>query len=72
MAGRTFRPYDQDQIFLLPPSLRDWLPADHLASFVADLVEDLNLTPILNTYGDLTRGTVPYDPGMLVAVLLYA
>ena len=49
MSGRTFRPYDQDQIFLLPPSLRDWLPADHLASFVADLVEDLNLKPILTT-----------------------
>ena len=72
MPGRTFRPYDQDQIFLLPPSLREWLPADHLASFVADLVEDLDLKPILTTYGGVMRGTVPYDPRMLVAVLLYA
>lgn len=72
MPGRTFRPYDQDQIFLLPPSLREWLPADHLAFFVADLVEDLDLKPILTTYGGVMRGTVPYDPRMLVAVLLYA
>ncbi|MBU6434113.1 MAG: IS1182 family transposase [Nitrospirae bacterium] len=72
MPGRTFRPHDQDQIFLLPPSLRDWLPADHLSYFVADLVEELDLHPLLKTYGDLTRGTVPYDPRMLVAVLLYA
>ena len=72
MPGRTFRPYDQDQIFLLPPSLRDWLPTDHLASFVADLVEDLDLKPILTTYGGVMRGSAPYDPRMLVAVLLYA
>ena len=72
MPTRTFRPFEPDQLLLLPPSLRDWLPADHLAYFMADLVEDLDLQPILNTYGDLTRGTVPYDPRMLVAVLLYA
>jgi transposase len=72
MPTRTFRPYEPDQLLLLPPSLRDWLPADHLAYFVADLVEELDLHPLLTTYGDLTRGTVPYDPRMLVAVLLYA
>jgi transposase len=72
MPTRTFRPFEPDQLLLLPPSLRDWLPADHLAYFVADLVEDLDLKPILTTYGNLTRGTVPYDPRMLVAVLLYA
>ena len=72
MPTRTFRPFEPDQLLLLPPSLRDWLPADHLAYFVADLVEDLDLKPILTPYGDLTRGTAPYDPRMLVAVLLYA
>jgi transposase len=72
MPTRTFRPYEPDQLLLLPPSLRDWLPADHLAYCVADLVEELDLQPILNTYGSLARGTVPYDPRMLVAVLLYA
>lgn len=72
MPGRTFRPYEPDQLLLLPPSLRDWLPADHLAYFVADLVEELDLQPLLKTYGGLTRGTAPYDPQMLVRVLLYA
>ena len=72
MPTRTFRPYEPDQLLLLPPSLRDWLPAAHLVYFVADVVEELDLQPILNTYGDLTRGTAPYDPRMLVAVLLYA
>jgi hypothetical protein len=72
MPTRTLRPLEPDQLLLLPPSLRNWLPADQLAYFVADLVEDLDLTPILTAYGNLTRGTVPYDPRMLVAVLLYA
>ncbi|MGH7148984.1 MAG: hypothetical protein ACREIJ_13935 [Nitrospiraceae bacterium] len=48
MPGRTFRPYGHNQIFLLPPSLREWLPAD------------LDLTPILTTYGGVTRGAVPF------------
>ncbi len=72
MTERTFRPYDPDQLLVLPPSLRDWLPTDHLAYFVADLVEELDLQPILKTYGRVTRGNAPYDPGMLVRVLLYA
>ena len=71
MPGRMLRPYEYDQIFLLPPSLREWLPADHPASFVADL----DLTPILTTFGGVTRDTAPSDPcdpRMRVAVLLYA
>jgi len=39
MPARTVRPFEPDQLLLLPPSLRDWLPADHLAYFVADGVE---------------------------------
>ncbi len=54
------------------PPLRDWLPTDHLACFVVDVLEELDLQPVLHTYSDLTRGTVPYGPRMLVAVLLYA
>jgi len=43
-----FRVYDQDQSFLMPPSLRDWLPDDHLALFVSELVEEvLDLFPFL-------------------------
>ncbi len=72
MTERTFRPYDPDQLLVLPPSLRDWLPADHLAYCVADLVEQLDLQPILQSKGGVTRGNAPNDPRMLVRVLLYA
>jgi transposase len=72
MPIRTFRPYEPDDLWLLPPSPQEWLPEEHLAYFVADLVEALNLKPILATYGGVTRGTAPYHPQLLVKVLLYA
>ena len=72
MLDRTFRPYESDQLLLLPPSLGEWLPKAHLAYFVSDIVTELNLTAILTTYGGVTRGNAPYDPRMLVTVLLYA
>ena len=72
MLDRTFRPYEPDDLWLLPPSPRDWLPEDHLAYFLSDLVDELDLKPILETYRGVTRGTVPYHPRMLVTVLLYA
>ena len=72
MTTRTFRPYDPDEQWLLPPSPQEWLPEDHLAYFLSDLVEALNLTPILQTYGGVTRGTAPYHPQLLVKILFYA
>jgi len=69
---KTFRPYDPDQPFLLPPSLRDWLPEDHLASFISDVVGTLELSAILAEYeqGD-GRGQPPYHPRMMVKLLMY-
>ena len=72
MTTRLFRPYDPEELWLLPPSPRDWLPEDHLAYFLSDLVDELRLKPILLSYGGVTRGTVPYHPQLLVKVLLYA
>jgi transposase len=72
MTMRTCRPYDPEELWLLPPSPRDWLPEDHLAYFLSDLVEEWNLAPILATYGRVTRGTPPSHPQLLVKVLLYA
>jgi hypothetical protein len=66
---RTFRPYDPEERWLLPPSPQAWLPADHLAYFLADRVEALHLQPILASYGGGTRGTAPYHPQLLVKVL---
>ncbi len=70
---KTFRPYDLDQRLLLPPDLREWLPADHLALFISDIVDQLDLSAILNTYEDGDgRGQPPYHPAMMVKLLLYA
>ena len=72
MTPRTFRPYEPDQILLLPPSLREWLPGGHLAYFIMDVVADLDLSEIVKFYGGPARGTVPFEPRMMVGVLLYA
>jgi transposase len=69
--SKTFRPYEPDQMLLMPPSLADWLPEQHLARFVSDLVDTLDLTAIEDTYEE-ERGYPPYHPRMMVKVLLYA
>ena len=61
-----------EQDFLLPPSLRDWLPEDHLAYFVSDLVDQLDLSAITTVYEDEERGYPPYHPVMMTKVLVYA
>jgi transposase len=63
---------DRDQPFLLPPDLRDWLPADHLAWFVRDVVDQLDLGPFLAAYRTDGHGHPAYDPKVLLGVLLYA
>ena len=70
--GKTFRPYEPDQTFLMPASMRDWLPADHLAYFISDVVEQLDLSVIMQRYRGEERGYPPYHPVMMVKVLLYA
>jgi len=72
MSG-CFKPYNPDQSLLLPPSLRDWLPHDHLAYFMSDLVNELDLGEIMRPYevGD-ERGQPPYHPAMMTKLLLYA
>lgn len=70
--GKTFRSYDMNQQLLLPPDLRQWLRADHLALYISDVVESLDLSGILKVYeaGD-GRGRPPYHPAMMVKLLLY-
>jgi transposase len=58
-------------MLLMPPSLADWIPEDHLARFVRDVVEALDLRAIEDAYTE-ERGYPPYDPRMMVGVLLYA
>lgn len=60
-----------DQVWLLPPSIRDLVPVGHLSHFVRDTVrEELDLSTILSCYGE-ERGLPPYHPAMMVALLLY-
>ena len=70
--AKTYRPYVPEQALLLPPSLRDWLPEDHLAFFVSDLVDHLDLSAITTIYEEEERGYPPYHPVMLTKVLVYA
>ena len=70
---KTFKPYTPDQLLLLPPALQDWLPEGHLALFISDVVEALDLSPIFAAYatGD-GRGQPPYHPALVVKLLVYA
>jgi transposase len=72
MNNKTnFRSYDPDQSMLLPPSLHDWLPEGHLAYFVREMVEELDLSALLDTY-DCSRGGCPaYHPVMMTQLLAY-
>ena len=68
---KGYRPYLPEQNLLLPPSLRDWLPEGHLAYFVADVVDPLDLSAIHAVYEKEMRGQPPYDPRMMTKVLIY-
>jgi transposase len=60
---------DRDSLYLLPPSVQDWLPVNHLARFIVDIVAQLDLTPLRDAYAG--RGCKAYDPEMLLALLFY-
>ena len=70
-VDKTFRIFDPEQGLLLPPSLDDWLPAEHVARFIAELVDEhLDLSRIRAGYTEC-RGAPPYDPRLMVRILLY-
>jgi transposase len=69
-VAKTFRPYLPEQTLLLPPALEDWLPEGHLARFISDVVEALDLSEIEEVYEE-ERGYPPYHPSMMLKVLLY-
>ena len=70
--SKNFRTCDLEQVFLLPPSLQDWLPENHLARFVAEVVNGLDLSKIYGYYGRRDgRGKAAYHPVMMVRLLLY-
>ena len=70
--SKTYLPYDPDQQLLLPAALQEWLPPDHLAYFISDVVDQLDLAEITERYEQESRGGPPYHPRMMVKVLLYS
>src|ERR671930_1188682 len=62
----------REQGFLLPPDVREWLPADHLAWFVIDAVADVNLDAFYAAYRADGHGRAAYEPSLMVALILYA
>jgi len=70
--ARNFIACDREQELLLPPSLREWVPEDHLAWFVLDAVGAMDLQPFLAGYRDDGWGRAAHDPAMMVALLVYA
>jgi len=67
----TFRKYDPDQLLLLPEDMREWLPEDHLAHFVRDVVAVLDLKEIFARYNGAKGGHPPYHPTMMIGLLIY-
>src|SRR6266853_1842051 len=70
--AKTYRPYEPDQMFLMPPSLTDWLPGTHMVYFVREMLDTaIDLSPITCVYEQEERGYPPYNPKMMTGVLLY-
>jgi transposase len=67
-----FRDYSPSQDFLLPPSLREWLPSDHLANFISEVVDARDLSEVVDAYDNSQGGQAPFDPLLLTKLLVYA
>ena len=68
--SKTYRPFQPDQLFLMPPSLTDWLPDSHMVYFVRQVLDELDLSPINSVYEDEERGYPPYHPKVMTGILL--
>jgi len=67
-----FKPYCPDQLLLLPPDMKQWLPEDDLVYFIMDVVQQLDLSAIYGGYSRSKAGQPPYDPKMMTCLTLYA
>jgi transposase len=71
-VAKDFRYPDRDQGFLLPPDIREWLPAEHLVWMVIEVVASLDLKAFRRRAKLGGAGRAPIDPAMLLALLIYA
>lgn len=70
--SKTYRPWNPNQQYLLPPSVQDWLPENNLVYFLLDTVNELDISAITEKYEQTKRGFPPFHPRMMVALLLYS
>lgn len=68
---KTYRPYNPNQMLLFPPSLNDWLPESHMARFVGDVIDTLDISEIERVYENELRGYPPHHPRMMLKILIY-
>jgi transposase len=71
MEKKTYRPYNPKQMMLLPPSLDEWLPQDHLARFIDESIDAMDISAISDHYERELRGYPPYHPRMMLKILIY-
>jgi transposase len=69
--SKVYRPYEPDQMLLLPASLHEWLPRDHMVYFLQDVLDAIDLDPIMRVYEKSDKGYPPYHPKMLTGILFY-
>jgi transposase len=69
--SKVYRPYEPDQLLLLPSSLHDWLPKDHMVYFLEDVLNTIDLSPITSVYEVSEKGYPPYHPKMLISVIFH-
>jgi len=71
--SKTFREYDLDQLLLLPQDMRQWLPENHLALFISDVVDEMDVSTLLDSYASADgRGQPPFHPRLMLKLLIYA
>jgi transposase len=70
--GKTYRPWNPNQQYLLPQSVQDWLPENDMVYFLLDTVNELDISAITQKYEQEKRGFPPFHPRMMVALLLYS
>ena len=69
---KRFKPYYPNQLLLLPPDMKDWLPDDDLVYFIMEMLDQLDLSAIYDSYDGTKGGQPAFDPKMMTGLLLYA
>ncbi len=69
--NKVYRSFEPDKLLLMPASLHEWLPKDHMVYFLEDVLQAIDLNSIMSVYEKSEKGYPPYHPKMLIGVLFY-